>query len=216
MDLVLGPQPRQSPRLRPWLIVVVLAVLVAVTGGAYIAGRDHRAVAPGTVDSGADITWATAGPWPVPRSVSAGPAQVTDGVGTGYAHTELGAGVAAWNIIEQMSSDAGPATYTATVREQTYGDSDEMLALIAQSPLGGSAPGSEFFYKIDFGDPAGDGPVLVYTAERTPSSQREGGYYGAYRTLRWMNGDWRMQVPVTASALITDVSGMHALGGPGV
>jgi hypothetical protein len=201
------------------VVVAVTAVLVMVGAGAYVAGRAHRLDHPpaeSVTGTSPDISWATVGPWPVPRSVTAGPAQVSDGVGTGYAHTGLGAAMAAWNIGEQMSSDAGPATYTATVRDQTYGDADTMLALIAQSPTGGSAPGSAFFYTIDYGDPTGDDPVLVYTAERTPSSQREGGYYGAYRTLRWMNGDWRMQVPVTGSQLITDVSGLHALGGPGV
>lgn len=218
MDLVLGPQPRQSPRRRPWVIVAVLVVLVAVVGGAYVAGRDHQRqpeAAPGA-GAGADITWATVGPWPVPRSATAGPAQVTGGMGTGYAHTELGAAMAAFNIIQQMSSDAGPATYTATIREQTYGDPDTMLDLIAQSPLGGSAPPSAFFYKIAYGDPTGNDPVLVYTVEQSPQSQSLGGYFAAFRTMRWVNGDWRMQVPVTASQVITDVSGLHALGGPGV
>ncbi len=220
MDLVLGPQAPRATRRRPWTIVAVLAALVAVGAGMYVAGRDHLlrhpAAAPSTAGTGADITWSTVGPWPVPRSATAGPARDGNGVGTGYAHTALGAALAALNITEQMSSDAGPAIYTATVREQTYGDAATMLDLIARSPTGGSSPGTAFFYKIAYGDPTGDDPVVVSIAERTPNSARQGGYFAGYRSMRWMNGDWRMQIPLPASQLITGVAGYQALGGPGV
>ena len=220
MDLVLEPQSRGTSRARLWVIVAVVVTLVAACALAYIAGREHAVGhPPASLDDGggpADITWSAAGPWPVPRSATAGPTATAGGVATGYAHTALGVGVAAWNIVEQMSSDAGPAIYTATLREQTYGDPATMLAWIARSPTGGSSPGTAFFYKIAYGDPTGTDPVLVWLAERTPDSAQQGGYYGAYRSMRWLNGDWRMQVPLTAPALISDVTGFQALGGPGV
>lgn len=220
MDLVLGPQPHRATRTRPWLVIAVLAVVAVVVTGAYLAGRAHTpppTPAPSSAaGTGADITWSTAGPWPVPRSAVAGPADIGGGIATGYAHTALGAGVAAWNILEQMSSDAGPRVYTATVREQTFGDTATMLAEIERLPPGGSSPGTAFFYKIAYGDPTGDTPVLVSIAERTASSTQQGGYFAEYLSMRWIDGDWRMQVPIAQSLLVTDVTGYQPLGGPGV
>lgn len=220
MDLVLEPQSHRGSRARPWVVVAVVVTLVALGVGAYIVGRNHTLGHPpaplGVGGGAADISWSTAGPWPVPRSATAGPTDIAGGVATGYAHTALGAGVAAWNIVEQMSSDAGPAIYTATVREQTYGDPATMLAEIGRLPLGGSSPGSEFFYKIAYGDPSGDAQVLVSIAERTLSSAQQGGYFAGYLSMRWINGDWRMQVPIAQSQLVSDVTGYQALGGPGV
>lgn len=220
MDLVLGPQSPRAGRTRPWIVAAVLAALVALAAGGYLAGRAHNVAhpqdAPDTVGSASDITWSTVGPWPVPRSFVAGPAHIDGEVATGYAHTALGAAIAAWNISEQISSDAGPQVYTATVRQQTYGDPDTMLGEIERMPTGGSSPGTAFFYKIAYGDPAGDAPVLVSVAERTQSSAQQGGYFAGYRTVRWINGDWRMQVPLPSSQLITDLTGYQPLGGPRV
>jgi hypothetical protein len=151
----------------------------------------------------------------VPRSSTAGPTQLTDGIPTGYAHNELGAALAAFNISFQLTSDAGPAVYNATAREQTYGAVTETLAEVQSSPPGGSSPATEFFYKVLSGDPTGT-RVMLSIAQRTAESAANGGFYVTDRELRWQAGDWRMALPMPGVVLQSGLPGFISLGGPNV
>ena len=53
-------------------------------------------------------------------------------------------------------------------------------------------------------------------AADTPQARAAGGYAAVTRTLRWIDGDWRMQVPNTPARLITSVATYHPLGAPRV
>jgi hypothetical protein len=83
-----------------------------------------------------------------------------------------------------------------------------------QAPPAATIAGA-YFYRVDGGDPTTD-RVLVTIAADTPQARAAGGYAAATRTLRWIDGDWRMQVPSTPARLITSVANYHPLGAPRV
>jgi hypothetical protein len=53
-------------------------------------------------------------------------------------------------------------------------------------------------------------------AAKTPQSVAGGGYVGLDITLRWVGGDWKMQVPSARASIIPSVSGYTLLGQPNV
>ena len=79
----------------------------------------------------------------------------------------------------------------------------------------GSTRPSEDWYKITSGDPAGD-LVLISIAVKTPQSVASGGYAKFDRTMRWVDGDWRMQVPPLRPLIIPSVNGYTLVGRPDV
>ena len=50
----------------------------------------------------------------------------------------------------------------------------------------------------------------------TPQARAAGGYAAVTRTLRWIDGDWRMQVPSSPARLVSSVATYHPLGAPRV
>ena len=50
----------------------------------------------------------------------------------------------------------------------------------------------------------------------TPQARAAGGYAAFTRTVRWIDGDWRMQVPTAPARLIASVATYHPLGAPRV
>jgi hypothetical protein len=137
------------------------------------------------------------------------------GLAAGFSHDELGAAIAAWNISQRLTSDAAPLVYATTAHQQTFGDVDTMIAQIQAQPTGGSSPATELYYRIVSGDPDGD-LVLVAIASKTAETAVEGGYGTAMRTLRWQDGDWRLQVPMSPGQFTRSLEGYHCLGTPNV
>ncbi len=212
------PQPTKS-RTALWVGLAVLLLVLAV--GAYLLGRDSGGAA--TSDSPAAstapvISWSIVGDEPVPTSSVAGPRDTGGGLAKGFAHDTLGAAVAAVNISFRLASEVGPPVYEATVREQCFGDVNSELEQIRNSvsnaPPGADKP-SEIWYRVVSGDPAGD-LVLMSIAAKTPQSVAGGGYVGLDMTLRWVGGDWKMQVPSARASIIPSVSGYTLLGQPNV
>ena len=216
------PQPTKN-RTAIWVgLAVVLVTLLAI--GAYLLGRgDDGATAadkPATtpVASGSVISWSTVGGSPVPVSSTHGPRNTDEGRATGFSHDALGAALAAVNISFRLASEAGPQVYDATARDQCFGDVDTTLDQIRDSTSTaseGSTTPSEFWYKVTGGDPTGD-LVLISVAVKTPQSAAGGGYVGSDRTMRWIAGDWKMQVPPLRPSIISSVDGFTLLGRPHV
>jgi hypothetical protein len=206
-------------RRRRGLLVTVAVGLVVLVGLAVLAWPAGGGTRP-PVSAPAEpaLTWAQVGEQPVPTSPRAGPARVTDGVAAGFTHDELGAVLAAMNIAARLNEDVGPAVYEAVARQQCVGDIDTALAQLrstrSQAPPAATIAGA-YFYRVDGGDPTTD-RVLVTIAADTPQARAAGGYAAATRTLRWIDGDWRMQVPSTPARLITSVATYHPLGAPRV
>jgi hypothetical protein len=213
------PQATKN-RTAVWIgLAVVLVALLAV--GAYFLGRKDSgsaSVADPASSTGPAISWSIVGGQPVPASPLAGPRNTEGGRATGFSHDALGAALAAVNIGARLSSETGPAVYDTTARNQCFGDVNATLEQIRNSfspaPAGSATP-SEVWYRVVGGDPAAD-LVLISLAAKTPQSVASGGYVGFDRTLRWVDGDWRMQIPPSRPSIIPSVNGYTLLGQPHV
>lgn len=212
------PEPTKS-RTALWVGLAVLLLVLAV--GAYLLGRNNGdATTSGgpAVPRAPAISWSIVGSNPVPRSFTHGPRNTVDSRATGFTHDSLGAALAAVNISFRLDSEVGPQVYEATAREQCFGDVDTTLEQIRNSTTAaaeGSTTPSEDWYKITSGDPAGD-LVLISIAVKTPQSVASGGYANFDRTMRWVDNDWRMQVPPLRPLIIPSVRGYTLLGRPNV
>jgi hypothetical protein len=212
-----------SRRSRRWIwvcgaiVAVIALIVVAFAIGRFGAQQPGRQAPPGTIPGGPDISWSSVGGKAVPISAAHGPSQQTNGLAAGFSHDETGAAVAAINIATRASKAAGPVVYETTVRQQCVGDQDATLAGIRNqgSPSGpeGKDAVEEYFYRITSGDPTGD-LVVVSAAALTPESRNLGGYAEFSRTLQWVDGDWKMQVPPGKARLIANVDGYRSLGKP--
>jgi hypothetical protein len=212
------PQPTKN-RTALWVGLAVLLLVLAV--GAYLLGRSSGGAAPSGGPAAATapvISWSIVGNEPVPASPVAGPRNTGSGLAKGFTHDTLGAALAAVNISVRLASEAGPQVYEPTVREQCFGDVNSELEQIRNS-VSNAAPGadkpSEIWYRVASGDPTGD-LVLMSVAAKTPQSVAGGGYVGLDITLRWVGGDWKMQVPSARASIIPSVSGYTLLGQPNV
>ena len=212
------PQPTKN-RTALWVGLAVLLLVLAV--GAFLLGRSSGGAAPsgGPAASTAPvISWSIVGNEPVPTSPVAGPRNAGGGLAKGFTHDTLGAALAAVNISVRLASEVGPQVYEPTVREQCFGDVETTLDQIRNS-VSNAAPGadkpSEIWYRVTSGDPTGD-LVLMSVAAKTPQSIAGGGYVGLDITLRWVGGDWKMQVPSARASIIPSVSGYTLLGQPNV
>jgi hypothetical protein len=206
-------------RRRPVLVVVaVLTVLgilaaLAVNNGGW--GSGGGTVAPPVVGE-PPLTWSTVADQPVPVSPRAGPAQVADTGAAGFTHDELGAVLATIHIGVRLTSALAPEVYQTVAREQCVGD---VAALLSQIQTARSAAPAEatkptaYFYKVLGGDPETDA-VLISIAADTTHSRAGGGYVAITRTLRWINGDWRLQVPAPPARTVASVDTYQLLGAP--
>ena len=221
MSYTINPDPgrgRGSGRVA--LIALGVVAVLALVAVAYLAGRgpghDGQSASPGFTLPADRLSWSMVGGQPVPGSTTHGPAHTADGLAAGFSHDELGAALAAINISYRLTNDVGPVVYESTARQQCYGDINTLITQIRASPTSNSASSStELYYKVISGDPTGD-LVLVSIAAKTPQSAVAGGYGSFQRTLRWADGDWRLQVPVAPAQIVADVSSYHFLGRPDV
>jgi hypothetical protein len=213
------PQPTKN-RTALWVGLAVLLLVLAV--GAYLLGRDNGGTAASagssTASTAPPISWSIVGDDPLPASPVAGPRNSGSGLAKGFTHDTLGAAVAAVNISFRLASEVGPQVYEPTVREQCFGDVETTLDQIRNSfsnaPPGAAKP-SEYWYKVDSGDPTGD-LVLMSIAIKTPQSVARGGYVRLDNTMQWINGDWKLQVPTAPPSVIPSVDGYTLLGRPNV
>jgi hypothetical protein len=207
-------------RGRRRLLATIAALLIVLVGLALLVRPTLRAGPVAAAPAAAEpaLSWALVGEQPVPTSPRAGPARTEDGVAAGFSHDELGAVLAAVHIAARLNVDAGPTVYETVARRQCVGDVDAALAQV-RSTRSQTAPAATvatgYFYRVDGGDPTTD-RVLVTIAADTPQARAAGGYAAFTRTLRWIDGDWRMQVPTAPARLIASVAGYHPLGVPRV
>lgn len=218
-----SPSPRR-PRRWLWvggaIVAVIALVVLAFAVGRSGAQRDTTATPPAPSEGlrpGPDITWASVGSQLVPVSAAHGPREQNNGLATGFTHDEIGAAMAAINLTARTSKAAGSAVYVPTVLQQCIGDQDSTIAgLNSQEPYeasGGKPTVEELFYLVVSGDPDGN-IVVVAAAALTPESRNLGGYAQYTRTLHWIDGDWKMQVPPSKPHLVTKVDGYTPLGKP--
>ncbi len=120
-------------------LAVVVAGLVVTVGHRGDPVRDPAVVpatpAAGTVASGSAgsagpdaVSWSTVAGAKVPVSATAGPSDTSAGRARGFAHTPLGAVLAAANISVRLSPQVGPEVFRPTLREQVVGPDADALA----------------------------------------------------------------------------------------
>jgi len=219
------PRPTKSRTVICVGLAVVLVSLLAA--GAYSLGREDSGAAASAA-SGAPggspgpvvpaISWSIVGGQPVPASADHGPLNTEGGRAAGFTHDVLGAALAAVNIGARLASEVGPQIYEATAREQCFGDIDSEITRIrdsASTASDGAATRSELWYKVTSGDPRGD-LVLISVAVKSPETTTLGGYATVDFTMRWVTGDWKMQVPTTRPSIIPTAQGYTLLGRPNV
>lgn len=213
MVSVSDKQDRPASRRRwPWAAGVAVAV-VAAAMAAFVLGRGAstgpRPQAP--------LQWSSVGSDRVPSAADDGPYHREFGRAWGFAHNERGAVLAALNLSARTSGTAGPDVYEPTLAAQTYGDPHAVLDRIGReqsSAEPGSTTASGYWWRVSSGDPSGD-EVVLSIAAKSPQASARGGVVKLVRTLRWQDGDWRLQVPVQPPWLGQSVDGYRWLGGPG-
>lgn len=225
------------------LFVLALAVLLVVTLGGGDEGdpsatptatpSDVRTSAPAQIRTSADAQ--TSEPEPtstpddepvaddimvmellgieLPVSASDGPANIGDGLASGFARTERGAALAAVHISLRTGAFTGPGIYGPTIGEQVVGDAAEQMRtrVDAQynqdrreagvesgepvftdcSEATGCTTTLGYFISTDEGDEKVV-HLLVEALDVPPGSAK---LFNSRLTVRWADGDWRLVAP---------------------
>ncbi|MCF7547231.1 hypothetical protein [Pseudonocardia sp. WMMC193] len=212
---------RPSRRRRGLILSLAVVVVLVIASIAFLLGRsddlgEHAPPTGQAPTTDSDITWQRVSGQPVPVSALHGPSrQESSGAAMGFTHDALGAALAAINISTRLSSSAGPAVYEATARMQTLGDVEGTIAAAraeVSSENAANTAATRFAYRLS-GDPTGD-VVVVSIAAETPQTSAMRGYAQMERTMQWVDGDWRMQVPLSRPQFVTVIDGFAPLGGP--
>ncbi|MEU8052135.1 hypothetical protein [Micromonospora haikouensis] len=143
-----------------------------------------------------DVTWELVGQTAVPVSASAGPRTRDGGVASGFAHTPVGALVAAAQITIRSGFSAGRASWEPTIQRQfePSPDRDRLLATLRAAGESPVQPGdlSQIFgyqYQSYSPDTAVIGLVLSAPSVGTPR------YHVLSLSLRWHEDDWHVVAP---------------------
>ena len=196
----------------PAVVIGVVGAVVAVLAGLLVWS------ATAEDPERPQVSWAVVGSQPVPLSQRHGPFRTGDGLASGFSHDELGAALAATHISARLVPTVPAAVYQATARAQCYGADgagDGAVAAyvewLARSVRGRPAAspaevGRELYYRVVDGDPRG-GEVQISLAAVTDEARGQGGYAELRRTLRWVDGDWKMQLPPPPRAIVDSLSG---------
>lgn len=206
--IVRDEQPRQPGGL---LLVglgvagVLIAVLTVLLVWAVGSGEPERP----------QVSWAVVGTQPVPSSQQHGPTRTGDGLASGFTHDELGAALAAMHISARLVPAVPPEVYQQTARAQCYGDVDAYIerlerSRLARPPVRPDEVARELYYRVVDGDPRGL-TVRISLAAVSEEARQKGGYAELTRTLQWIKGDWKMQLPPPPRAIIESLDGYRPL-----
>jgi hypothetical protein len=170
-----------------------------------------------------DLSWVSVAGASLPVSASAGPRDTGDGRARGFAHSPLGAVLAAAHISVRLCPQVGPAVFGATVRDQVVGANTAALARHldddyqqARAQLG-----------VPYGQPAGrlysttrgyrvdaqtDQAATVRLLLEGPGQAGGSVLVAVVVHLQWTGADWALVAPAggvwdTDTAVITDASG---------
>lgn len=214
MSLIMGDDRARTPARRPALVAVVVVLLIVGAGLAFLLGRANTV--PATAPEPGVLRWTEVGASVVPSGQQVGPHEIDHGAARGFSHDAVGAAVAALNISARLTPAAGDAVLQQTARTQCFGDPDAAIAAAQRQSTAASTQSvrpTAYWFRVVDGTAAGS-LVVVDVAAETPQATASGGYVHFERTLRWTDGDWQMQVPVSRPAITTSVAAYQYLGRP--
>jgi hypothetical protein len=155
------------------------------------SGAPADQAVPTTAPSG--IVWRLYAGVLLPFSATSGPARVTDGVATGFAHTPTGALIAAAQI--------GPRILIApdwrrVVAQEVAPNAGRSQYITLRSQVSGQATGQPGAYRqyAGFQFVTYSASMAVIDLVTAPPSGSSGGYEVVATTVTWSRGDWRVQL----------------------
>ncbi len=179
----------------------------------------------------ASVRWSSFYGVELPVSAQAGPFGASGGVAAGFAHTPLGALLAAVNIGVRANAQWGPRIFTAVIRRQVTGPDAAALLASCQAAYGQAAQSDG----VTGGQPLGTVDVteqafrwITYTPAAAILDLVSAGPGSNGATVRasvqmevvWDGGDWKVVAPPggdwgNSAAELSSLAGYTAFGGPG-
>ncbi len=168
-------------------------------------GSQNRPLVP-HVSSGQALRWSDFYGVELPSSVVAGPRDTSGGTAAGFAHSPLGALLAAVNIGVRANAQWGPRIFAAVIRGQVTGPGAAALLANCQAAYGQASQSDG----VTGGQPLGDVDVaeeafrwVTYTPAAASIDLVSAGPGGQGTTVRastqievvWDGGDWKMIAP---------------------
>ena len=170
-----------------------------------------------------ELSWVTVAGARVPVSGTAGPRDSGGGRARGFAHTPLGAVLAAVHISVRLSPQVGPAVFEPTLREQVVGADaaalgrhldEDYQAARAQLGLPYGAPAGRLYstttgYRVDL---PGPDAATVWLLIEGPGHDGGSVLVAVVTQVRWTGTDWALRAPSrgdwsTDAAVVTDPTG---------
>jgi hypothetical protein len=196
---------RRPPwRQRRWIIpaallvaiIIVTVILTTISGGQSRTATTAASPAgscPATSASDAiptappgDLRWQNLGAMLVPVSATSGPARYAGAVWECYAHSPLGAVMAAYDIFAGLAS---PDWRTVAGHEVVPGRGQRAFIAASQSQAYQAPPPGAIAQAVGF-------EVVSYTLQQATiealASAGEDAYQADERTVAWVDGDWKM------------------------
>lgn len=234
-DALIAPEFQQHPVRRVVLIVLAVAVVLGAVLALGVAlgrgsARPAATARPKTTRAPAASTptapvpaiiptvnlkglhWANVDGLPVPVSPTAGPHHTAHGLASGFAHTPLGALMAAVNLPIRTNAPVGSNIFLPTIEHQVVGSNQPaMLAgtnatyaqelAQAKPPVpAGSAAFRSFAVISGFRWTSYTPNVaIVHVVESGAGTGGQPIYGDARYELRWSGGDWRLVAPPTGN-----------------
>jgi hypothetical protein len=199
------PGPTPGPR-STWRIVAATTALMLMAGGGYATVNQARESQIVTAAASASVPW---NGMSLPTGPD-GPEDPAGPVAEGFAHTELGAAMAAAHLSVRIDPYAGPASFAPTISERTFGgDSTALLAATqdryeaaaARANLKDDGPiptstGQIGGWRIDQWSP--DSPATVHLLVTAP----DGDLLDYKVDVVWVDGDYLLIDPTRADQLV--------------
>jgi hypothetical protein len=142
----------------------------------------------------------------LPSSASAGPRETSGGIAAGFAHSPLGALLAAVNIGVRANAQWGPRIFTAVIRGQVtgpdaaalltdcqtaYGQASQSEGLTGGQPLGNVDVAEEAFRWIAYTP----GAAILDLVSAGPGTQGTTVRASTQLEVVWTGGDWKAVAP---------------------
>ena len=184
-----------------------LAAVVLLLGGSAAVWRSPDTTSPPSAATTSMVAWQ--GTW-LPTGPD-GPTDPTAPTVAGFAHTELGAAMAAAHLAVRIDPYAGPSSFRPTITRQTYGGDPAVLldrteaAYRADAAAAGitdgaaipTSPGQIVGWRTERW--ASEGPVTVHLLVSGPTGEQ----WDYAIAVTWVDGDYRLVDPTRAGTFTT-------------